>query len=45
MVTRDTLKAGVNLPIFGAISIGSVILVGAIVWYLTRRRGTTFTLR
>ena len=44
MVTRDILKSGVNLPLFGAISLGGIVLVGALVYFVTRRRGKTITL-
>ena len=38
MVTRDTLKQSANLPFFGAVSIGSIILVGAVFFFLGTRR-------
>ena len=38
MATRDILKQGANLPLIGAVSIGGILVVGAIFFLLGTRR-------
>ena len=45
MVTRDILKQGANLPLIGAVSIGGILVVGAIFFFLGYRRKKNVTLR